>query len=84
MLEPTPGDPHSLAAKGTGGGGSRGSISFEDFTTSTLAAVRSALDSKPGGGGGGTIYDPEILIGIIIRPPRDIPDLGTIDTNKAG
>lgn len=79
MLEPTPGDPHSLAAKGTGGG--HGSISFEDFTATTLRAVRSALDSKRGGSG--TFYDPEILIGIIMRPPRDIPDLGTIDTNQA-
>lgn len=79
MLEPTPNDPHSLAAKGTGGGGSRGSISFEDFTATTLRAVRGAL----GTGSGGTTYDPEILIGIIVRPPRDTPDLSTINTNEA-
>jgi len=79
MLEPTPGDPHSLAAKGSGSGGGHGSISFEDFTATTLRAVRKALDI--GGGGSGTIYDPEILIGIVIRPPRDTPDLSTIDTN---
>ena len=79
MLEPTPGDPHSLAAKSTGGGG-HGSISFEDFTATTLRAVRSALDSRPGGHG--TFYDPEILIGIVMRPPRDV-DLGSVGANQA-
>lgn len=59
----------------------RAGISFEDFTTSTLRAVRNALDGKPGGPA--TFCDPEILIGIVIRPPRDTPDLQTIDTNQA-
>ena len=57
------------------------SISFEDFTTSTLRAVRAALDTKPGGPR--TFCDPEIICGIVIRPPRDIPDLGTINTTSA-
>lgn len=58
------------------------SISFDDFTHSTLRAVRAALDDR--NGGSGPIFDPEILIGIVIRPPRDLPDLKTIDTLKRG
>lgn len=79
MLEPTPGDPRPVA--GQTPKGAANSISFEDFTTSTLRAVRKALDTEPGGPR--TFCDPEIILGIVIRPPRDIPDLGTVNTTSA-
>jgi hypothetical protein len=71
MLEPTPGDPHSLAAKSTGGGG-HGSISFEDFADATLAAVTKALAANPR-----LFPHPEITVGIVIRRNYnvDVPDL---------
>jgi hypothetical protein len=70
MLEPTPGDPHSLAAKGTGA--SHASISFEDFTATTLAAATKALAANPR-----LFPHPEITIGIVIRRNYnlDVPDL---------
>jgi hypothetical protein len=55
-------------------------ISFEDFTSTTLRSVRASLDSKPGGPR--VFWDPDILIGIIIRPPRDVAEIK--DINVAG
>lgn len=52
------------------------SISFEEFTSTTLRSVRASLDKKPGGPR--VFWDPDILIGIVIRPPRDIGDLKDI------
>lgn len=54
------------------------SISFEDFTATTLRAVKSALDTK----GPRLFVDPDILIGIYLRRARDIPELENL--NQAG
>jgi hypothetical protein len=58
------------------------SISFEEFTSTTLRSVRAALDKKPGGPR--VFWDPDILIGIVIRPPRDIGDIKDTNITSSG
>ena len=70
MLEPTPGDPRP-AVGGTGGGKAGSSISFEDFTSSTLAAVAKVINDNRGNDHP-LFRNPWITMGIIWRP--DFPE----------
>lgn len=70
MLEPTPGDPRSLAAaKGAAREGP--GISFEDFTATTLAAVAKVINDNRGNDHP-LFRNPWITMGIIWRP--DFPE----------
>jgi len=66
MLEP---DPHTLAPKSAAKGG--GTISFEDFTASTLAAVAKVINDNRGNDHP-LFRNPWITMGIIWRP--DFPE----------
>lgn len=71
MLEPTPGDPPRTAVGKTGTGSGGGSISFEDFTTTTLAAVAKVINDNRGNDHP-LFRNPWITMGIIWRP--DFPE----------
>ena len=58
------------------------SISFEEFTATTLRAVKASLEPKKAGPR--VFIDPDIIIGIIIRPPRDLPGLENINQLSKG
>jgi hypothetical protein len=66
MLEPTPGDPRTAVGK-TGIGSSSGSISFEDFTATTLAAVAKVINDNRGNDHP-LFRNPWITMGIVWRP----------------